>query len=259
MADREEQFRELDDVAGAAAPPPDADAFAGAGATAAGGPSAAAAKAETEYLKARDAGTRGGGGGGAAKGEGEGDTVEGGGAAAADEVGVDETLSAEAAGALRAAGNERFKAGDLEGALDVYRGALRSSHLEDAEVAVLHANVAAVWWKRGEWKEVAAAAGRALERDPALRKALLRRKAASERLGDWRVAAEDARKLGCPDAEVLVLEGRAREKEEKEKEKVMGELKGLGNSFLGAFGLSLDNFKVEDNGSGGYSVQMNNK
>lgn len=248
MAGGDAGFRELDDAAGAAppaasaAPPLDAETIPGGG----GG----AAEAQAAYMRARDARV--------------GEAVDGGGgqdsegAEEEEEVGVDAALSAEAAGKLREAGNASFKSGDMDAALEAYRGALRSSCLGDEEVAVLHANVAAVWWKRGEWDKVAAAAARALERQPGMRKALLRRKGASERLGDWRVAAEDAKALGCPEGEVLALEGRAREKEEREREKVMGELKGLGNSVLGAFGLSLDNFKFEDNGSGGYSVQMKN-
>lgn len=35
-----------------------------------------------------------------------------------------------------------------------------------------------------------------------------------------------------------------------------GQLKGLGNMILGKFGLSLDNFKMEKNEQGSYSVQF---
>ena len=47
------------------------------------------------------------------------------------------------------------------------------------------------------------------------------------------------------------------ERQEKMKEEVLGKLKDLGNSFLGNFGMSLDNFKMEqDPATGGYSVKM---
>lgn len=41
---------------------------------------------------------------------------------------------------------------------------------------------------------------------------------------------------------------------EKKKDEVMKSLKDLGNKFLGNFGMSLDNFKMNPNGQGGYNV-----
>ena len=47
------------------------------------------------------------------------------------------------------------------------------------------------------------------------------------------------------------------ERQEKMKEEVLGKLKDLGNSVLGHFGMSLDNFKMEqDPNTGGYSIKM---
>ena len=39
---------------------------------------------------------------------------------------------------------------------------------------------------------------------------------------------------------------------------MLGKLKDIGNSILGNFGMSLDNFKMVPNGQGGYSIQYNN-
>jgi len=39
---------------------------------------------------------------------------------------------------------------------------------------------------------------------------------------------------------------------------VLGQLKDMGNSLLGKFGMSLNNFKLEQNATGGYSVQYVN-
>jgi hypothetical protein len=48
-----------------------------------------------------------------------------------------------------------------------------------------------------------------------------------------------------------------KERQEKMKEEMMGKLKDLGNSILGRFGMSLDNFKMEkDPNTGGYSIKM---
>ena len=46
-------------------------------------------------------------------------------------------------------------------------------------------------------------------------------------------------------------------KTEKLKEEAIGKLKDLGNSILGNFGMSLDNFKVQqDPNTGSYSISM---
>jgi tetratricopeptide (TPR) repeat protein len=54
------------------------------------------------------------------------------------------------------------------------------------------------------------------------------------------------------------LEPIVKERQDKQIAEMMGQLKGFGNSLLGKFGLSLDNFKMEkDPNTGSYSVQFN--
>jgi hypothetical protein len=57
--------------------------------------------------------------------------------------------------------------------------------------------------------------------------------------------------------EIRRLEPIVTEKREKMKEEMLGKLKDLGNSVLGHFGLSVDNFKaVQDPKTGGYSINF---
>ena len=49
----------------------------------------------------------------------------------------------------------------------------------------------------------------------------------------------------------------AEKKAEELKEQMMGQLKELGNSLLGKFGMSLDNFKAEkDPSTGSYNISF---
>ena len=52
------------------------------------------------------------------------------------------------------------------------------------------------------------------------------------------------------------INAKAEIKKKQMTEEVMGKLKEVGNSFLGLFGLSTDNFKMQQNSGGGYSVQF---
>jgi len=52
------------------------------------------------------------------------------------------------------------------------------------------------------------------------------------------------------------LNCKAEIKKKQMQEEVVGKLKTLGNSFLGMFGMNLDNFKMKPNENGGYSVSI---
>ncbi|KAI5363330.1 putative tetratricopeptide-like helical domain superfamily [Septoria linicola] len=106
-------------------------------------------------------------------------------------------------------------------------------------------------------------------------KLLMRRAKAKTELGSWanlQAADEDYRTLLSPtmqpclsptdlknvkDASRL-LTPKLNEAKEREMGEMMDKLKGLGNSVLGMFGMSTDNFQfVKDEKSGGYSMNFN--
>lgn len=113
----------------------------------------------------------------------------------------------------------------------------------------------------------------ALKLDPKYAKALLRRAQANEKIGtssSMQASLEDYQKLKelvqdkytlgqCQRAE-KELPNKIKQKMELEKEEMMGKLKDLGNSLLGKFGLSTDNFQLQQDptGKGGYSMNFVN-
>ena len=54
------------------------------------------------------------------------------------------------------------------------------------------------------------------------------------------------------------LNYKAEIKKKQMTDEMLGKLKEVGNSFLGLFGMSTDNFKLNQSDSGGYSVQYKN-
>ncbi|KIJ21576.1 hypothetical protein PAXINDRAFT_165043 [Paxillus involutus ATCC 200175] len=136
--------------------------------------------------------------------------------------------------------------------------------------AVLYANIGACLLKLEDHKGVVDACTRALRDDPRYVKALQRRGASNEKLDTWSSlsrAQEDYKLLldllpaGSPELartrKVLqLLEPRVKGAQSKETGEMMDKLKGLGNTVLGKFGLSTDNFKFEPNGQGGYSMNF---
>mmetsp|Transcript_36604 Transcript_36604/g.88717 ORF Transcript_36604/g.88717 Transcript_36604/m.88717 type:complete len:293 (+) Transcript_36604:61-939(+) len=101
--------------------------------------------------------------------------------------------------------------------------------------------------------------------NPKYTKAFVRRSAAHEKLEDTESALKDAKaalELEPRNATirrtVARLEKIEAERLEKLKEETLGKLKDLGNSLLGNFGLSLDNFQaVQDPNSGSYNISFN--
>ncbi|ORY78844.1 hypothetical protein BCR35DRAFT_304839 [Leucosporidium creatinivorum] len=161
--------------------------------------------------------------------------------------------------------------------LDASEKEVQETESEEAEMkelnelrSILFANVAACYIKLERWKEAVQACDDALEDNPHYIKALQRRALANESIGSWSSltsALEDLKTLEVlpdlpshlrstirttkPRLEKAVAEAQAREQAE-----VMGKLKDLGNTVLGKFGLSTDNFKFVEQPGGGYSMNF---
>ncbi|KAL1738325.1 hypothetical protein HDZ31DRAFT_51174, partial [Schizophyllum fasciatum] len=136
--------------------------------------------------------------------------------------------------------------------------------------AVLNANVGACYVKLDDHKGAVASCTEALADDPTYVKALQRRASSNEAINTWASlssAAEDYAALLkiVPEHTPLYTEieraqrrvkPRLEAAQKEELAEMMSKLKGVGNSVLGYFGLSTDNFKFEPNGQGGYSVNF---
>ncbi|PAV22752.1 TPR [Pyrrhoderma noxium] len=148
---------------------------------------------------------------------------------------------------------------------------LTGIYLELAKArSVLNANIGACHLKLEEYKEAVTACTEALADDPSYVKALQRRASCNEKIGSWSslaAAQEDYTRLLelLPSNSPLIppirrslssLKPRIEEAQKKETGEMIQKLKGIGNSILGNFGLSTDNFKFEPNGQGGYSMNF---
>ena len=84
--------------------------------------------------------------------------------------------------------------------------------------------------------------------------------------GEYLEAQEDYIKLKQANSKLLsefktseyILNLKAEEKKKELTGEMMGKLKDVGNSLLGMFGMSLDNFQLNQNNGGGYNIQYKN-
>ena len=134
------------------------------------------------------------------------------------------------------------------------------------------------------------AATAALDEDPHHQKALWRRAKANEAIDSWSSLTSAQKGAALPfhsevcmslisstdyktlteivppsqplfrDASSLLrsLEPRIEVARKRDTDKMVGQLKEVGNSVLGWFGMSTDNFKMVPNGEGGYSMNFVN-
>jgi tetratricopeptide (TPR) repeat protein len=131
---------------------------------------------------------------------------------------------------------------------------------------VLYSNLAACYLQLKAYERCITEATHAINRDPKHLKSLLRRAQANEELERYEQAVTDLKVVleVNPSSQrvrkdVERVEKLRQEQQKAEMDKMLGQLKDLGNSILGKFGLSLDQFKFEkDPTTGSYSVSMGN-
>eukprot|EP00392_Amoebophrya_sp_AT5.2_P008878 g8906.t1 len=178
-------------------------------------------------------------------------------------------------------GNVHFKQGEFALAVECYSDAISFSDptaepgsADGKQLAIYYANRAACYLSLNELEPAVHDCTDAIEYDPEYTRAWQRRCTASERRGKYSEALEDCKKLLELTPEKGV-DGRTRTAEysnlikkqaylktkseaqfEKVKDEMMGKLKDLGNTVLGKFGMSMDNFQVQQQDGGGYSINF---
>ena len=178
------------------------------------------------------------------------------------------TKSGKRATQLKELGNARYKSSDFYEGIRYYGRALAYCPVDATHEharAVFHSNRGACYMALGKHRLVVEECTRAIELDPRYVRALMRRAKAYEVLDRLEDAVEDLNAAVDIDKSYIpALQEQRRikklyeEKTEKMKEEMLGKLKGFGNTILGKFGMSLDNFKLTPQDGGGYSVAYEN-
>ncbi|CAL8362206.1 unnamed protein product [Lota lota] len=165
---------------------------------------------------------------------------------------------------LKEEGNALFKSGEHLEAEIRYTAALRTCPVcFSRERAVLFSNRAAACLHLDRKECAIADCSKALQLDPGYTRALLRRAQlyeASEQLDqallDYQNLLETQPGHQEARAACMRLPREIQEKNERLKEEMMGKLKDLGNMFLRPFGLSTNNFQVNQDPAGAYSINF---
>uniref|UniRef100_A0A8C4DM34 Tetratricopeptide repeat protein 1 n=1 Tax=Dicentrarchus labrax TaxID=13489 RepID=A0A8C4DM34_DICLA len=166
---------------------------------------------------------------------------------------------------LKEKGNCQFKAGDWLEAERSYKEALVLCPVcFSRERAVLFSNRAAARLHLGLKDQAISDCTRAIELNPDYVRALLRRAELYEQTEKLDEALEDYKKVLERDPNqttarhaCMRLPQQIQERNEKLKEEMMSKLKDLGNLVLRPFGLSTNNFQVnQDSDTGSYSINF---
>lgn len=165
---------------------------------------------------------------------------------------------------LKQQGNALYSKGDTDAAAAAYAEAVYLVPPGSPMSAVLHANLAACQLKQETYQAAVQSSTAALKANPDYLKALMRRSMAYEKLDDLDRALQDAKQVAEKDPGNVWASGVVdrlapivQQRQEDMKEEMLGKLKDLGNTLLGKFGMSLDNFQAQkDPATGNYSIKF---
>lgn len=144
-----------------------------------------------------------------------------------------EGQTGEAGETIRQLGNQAFKSGRYEEAVEKYEKSIRYlAHIPSRQEALIACfnNLALCSTKLGEWKDAKASASEALRIDEKNAKALYRRGFASLQLNDFRSATEDLQKayaIEPENPEIISALNQAKEKEKARTAKLAAGLKKM--------------------------------
>ena len=165
---------------------------------------------------------------------------------------------------MKEAGNTFFKEQNFSEAFEKYSEALQKSPKSATEErSRYYCNRAACSMHSEDWRSVEKDCTEALQLTPKYEKALIRRLKACEALGgdDLYKALEDAEALcaihprnSTYSQAVNRMKPIVEQRKKEQMAEAMDSLKGIGNSVLGYFGMSMDNFKTNQNPDGTYGI-----
>lgn len=172
------------------------------------------------------------------------------------------------ASGLKEEGNQCFRNNEYERAVELYSAALDVCPDScSADRCVLLSNRAAArsHLNPDDREGVVEDCSKSLELDDSYLKPRLRRAQTYRQMGGEKLdaALDDYRKILELDPDdqsvrriIFELEAEINERNEKLKAEMLSKLKDLGNAVLRPFGLSTNNFQLDQNDSGGYSVNF---
>lgn len=170
--------------------------------------------------------------------------------------------------------NERKNAGDLYKnkqyiqALNIYSILLKDAQRADLkeQCCILNCNKGICFNKLNDYDKALDSFKAALRYNKDYSKALCNKMLLLNKKEEYLEAYEDFKRLKTLDYNLWEnyrnmengLAYQAEIQKKKMTDDMLGKLKDVGNTILGKFGLSLNNFQMTPNGQGGYSIQYNN-